>query len=105
MNEKKTSLTGKLRNYVDGEADTFFEYFMLVIVFINTISLGLETSPEIMSKYAHVLFILDQICLTLFIIELLIKFIAYNKDFFGEKRKDKNGETFFHINTLTVTSC
>lgn len=92
----------RLKLYVDGEADTFFEYFMLLVVFVNTATLGFETSPAIEAKYSDLLFWIDQICLYIFVFELLIKVIAYNREFFGEIRTDEEGEKFFHINKWNI---
>lgn len=104
MNTKTNtdSFAHKLRCYVDGEADTFIEYFMLCVVIINTIIIGLETSPSIQEKYTNQLFLIDQICLWIFIVELIIKAIAYNRDFFGEIRTDKDNQKYFHINKWNV---
>lgn len=99
---QKNSLPVKLRKFVDGNADTPFEFFMLFIILINVVILGLETDAKILEKYGNVLFIIDQICLVLFIIELLIKLVAFNKDFFGEKRIDEKGDVFFHINKWNI---
>ena len=92
----------KLRKFVDGEADTPFEYFMLIVVIVNTVVLGLETSPGLANQYGNVFFVIDQICLWIFIAELFLKAIAYNKQFFGEYRFDENGERFFHINKWNI---
>ena len=92
----------KLRKFVDGEADTPFEFFMLFVVIVNVIVLGLETSSSIVDKYEKVLFYTDQVCLWIFIAELFLKIIAYNKDFFGEYRTDENGEKTFHINRWNI---
>lgn len=102
MKDDKKSFTDKLRIYVDGEADTPFEYFMLIVVIINTISLGFETSPSIMQRYETALLLIDQICLWLFIMELLIKLLAYNRHFFGEYRIDEKSQKFFHINKWNI---
>ena len=94
----KISFSNRLRKFVDGEANTPFEYFMLLVVIINTVSIGLETSPSFFEKYGRSLVWIDQICLWLFILELLIKAIAFNKEFFGEFRTDSENQRFFHIN-------
>ena len=99
---KKKSFCQKLREYVDGEANTPFEFFMIIVIIINSITIGLETSPDIHAQYGKLLFIIDQVCLGLFIFELLIKIIAYNKEFFGEIRLDENNEKFFHINKWNI---
>jgi len=92
----------KLKFYVDGEADTFFEYFMLLVVFVNTATLGFATSPSIEAKYSNLLLWIDQICLYIFVFELLIKVRAYNREFFGEIRTDEEGEKIFHINKWNI---
>lgn len=66
---------------VDGRADSPFEYFMLFVILVNIISLGLETSARL-AQYKNIFFIIDQVCLAIFIFELVLKFIAFNKDFF-----------------------
>ena len=70
---EKKSVLKKLRRFVDGEADTPFEYFMLFVVIANAIVLGLETSPQLTVQYGKCFFVIDQICLWIFIIELLLK--------------------------------
>ena len=70
-----------LKNMVDGRADSPFEYFMLFVILVNIISLGLETSARL-AQYKNVFFIIDKVCLVIFIFELVLKFIAFNKDFF-----------------------
>ena len=99
---KGNNFCEKLKFYVDGEADTLFEYFMLLVVIVNTVTLGLETSPSIEAKYSDLLFWIDQICLYIFVLELFIKAIAFNREFFGEMRTDSNGENFFHANKWNI---
>lgn len=99
-----------LKDYVDGKVDTPYEIFMLFVITINTISLGVETSSNITEDFRNILFMIDQICLWIFVIELIFKVIAYNKKFFGEKRfdedhLDKNGNMveYFHWNKWNVS--
>lgn len=99
--ENQKSFLYKLRKFVDGEADTPFEYFMLIVIIVNTVVLGLETSPGLANQYGNAFFIIDQICLWLFIAELFLKAVAYNKQFFGEYRGSGN-ERFFHINKWNI---
>lgn len=98
----KQSFCQKLREYVDGEANTPFEFFMIIVIIINSITIGLETSQSIHEQYGKVLFYIDQVCLYLFIFELFIKIIAYNKEFFGEFRIDEENVKFFHINKWNI---
>lgn len=108
--DKEEKPKRKLKEYVDGEVDTPYEIFMLFVITINTISLGLETSRNITEKFRNILFVVDQICLWIFVIELLFKIVVYNKYFFGEKRIDenhigKNGkpEEYFHWNKWNIS--
>ncbi|MBP5575800.1 MAG: ion transporter [Treponema sp.] len=108
--DKQTKQKRKLKDYVDGEVDTPYEIFMLFVITINTISLGLETSRNITENFRNILFVVDQICLWIFVIELLFKIVVYNKYFFGEKRIDenhigKNGkpEEYFHWNKWNIS--
>ena len=88
-----------LRHYVDGEINTWYERFMFVVVIVNIASLGVVTSKSITPTFKMVLTCIDQVSTLLFIAELLLKVIAYNRDFFGEKRIDDEGKEYFHINS------
>lgn len=59
-----------------------------VIVF-NAIILGLETSPAVMARFGGILTIVDQICLWIFAVEILLKLYAHRLEFF------KNGWNIF----------
>lgn len=87
MKESKEITLNKLRNYVDGEADTPYEYFMLLVIIVNTVSIGLETSKNISESFRNILFWIDQICLYIFIAELIFKALVYNRDFFWRKQE------------------
>ena len=84
MEQNKNKFTKWLLGFVDGKADSWFEYFILVAILINVVSLGLETIPNL-AAYERVFFLIDQICLWIFIFELILKVIAYNKKFFKNK--------------------
>lgn len=96
-NQKKR----KLKEYFDGNADTPVEFFILFVIIVNCVSLGLETSPAIASQYGHMLFIIDQICLGIFIVELIFKIIAYNKDFFKGREGRWNAFDFIIV-TISI---
>ena len=107
---KQEETKRNLKDYVDGKVDTPYEIFMLFVICINTVSLGLETSRNITADFRNILFMIDQICLWIFVIELIFKIIAYNKKFFGEMRLDddhldENGKpkNYFHWNKWNVS--
>lgn len=73
-----------LRRLVDDTPNSIFEYFILIVIIVNMVSMGLETVKSL-EEYKYIFFIIDQVCLWIFIVEIVIKFIAYNKDFFKYK--------------------
>ena len=70
---KQEKTKRNLKDYVDGDVDTPYEIFMLFVITINTISLGLETSRNITENFRNILFMIDQICLWVFFVELIFK--------------------------------
>lgn len=91
-----------VRKYVDGAADTPYEYFMLIVILVNIVSLGLETSKDLMSRYGNVLMCIDKICLLLFIIEIIVKFIIYNKEFFYRRIHGADGKISLEVNQWNI---
>lgn len=79
---RKKSLPEKLLPFVDGKADSVFEYFIILVIIINSVCLGIETSPNISAAARHALDVIDRICLAIFVVELSLKIIAFNKNFF-----------------------
>ncbi|MCG3269050.1 ion transporter [Yoonia sp. I 8.24] len=59
----------------------FVNLIIGVIVF-NAIILGLETSKPLMARVGRLITLLDQLCLTIFVIELLAKLFASGPRFF-----------------------
>jgi voltage-gated sodium channel len=52
------------------------------VIMFNAVLLGLDTSETIMSRIGPVVGFLDTVCLTIFIIEILMKLFAYDFRFF-----------------------
>lgn len=73
----------KLRGLVDSSA---FQNAILIIIAINSIIMGLQTSKAITGTAhgAMILDVLDYICLGIFIVEILLKLIAYGGKFFTD---------------------
>ena len=71
--------SGHLRVIIAGKV---WNYSIAVLIIINTIVLGMETYPNVMKAYADLLTSVDQTILYIFIIELILRFIAYRLDFF-----------------------
>ena len=68
-----------LQTWLEGP---FVSRFILGVIVFNAVILGLETSKTIMDTIGGLLVALDTICLGIFIVEILLKLIAYRHRFF-----------------------
>jgi voltage-gated sodium channel len=57
---------------------------IIVLIVINAITLGLETSAAVMARVGPLLNVLDQVVLTVFVLEIAAKLYAYRWRFFQE---------------------
>jgi len=57
---------------------------ILAVIIFNAILLGMETSATIMTHVGPLILILDKLCLTIFVLELLLKLFAYRGRFFRD---------------------
>jgi voltage-gated sodium channel len=74
---------------IDWLEGPFVTRFILMVILFNAVILGLETSPTVMAKAGSLLHLLDALCLWVFVIELVLKLVAYRLSFF------KNGWNIF----------
>ena len=58
--------------------------FILGVILFNAALLGLETSKPIMAEYGGLIYLLDRICLVIFVSEILAKLFAYRFRFFRD---------------------
>ena len=63
------------------EADWFKNGIMTVII-INAITLGMSTSGTLMASMGPMLILIDKLALSIFVVELLLKFFVYRLRFF-----------------------
>jgi voltage-gated sodium channel len=63
------------------ETPSFGNAIMAVILF-NAVLLGMETSPALMAEWGGIIVALDRTCLGIFVIEILLKLLAYGGRFF-----------------------
>lgn len=62
----------------------YFVTFITIVIIVNAITLGLETSKNIKAEYGIYLSLIDTIALTIFTIELLAKITVYKFRFFRD---------------------
>ena len=56
--------------------------FIIGVILFNAVVLGLETSEFVMSRVGWLISFLDELCLAIFVIELVLKLIAFDYRFF-----------------------
>ncbi len=45
--------------------------FIIALILINAITLGMETSPLIMASYGNILYWIDRVILSIFVVEIV----------------------------------
>ncbi|MBR5091239.1 MAG: ion transporter [Ruminiclostridium sp.] len=89
----------KLKSFIDGKE---FQNAILAVIIMNSLVLGLQTVPELNDGViGTVLDVIDTICLGVFIIEMLLKMIAYK--FIGYFRSGWNWFDFIIIITSVAS--
>jgi voltage-gated sodium channel len=83
MTDVLLSKTAQIRAHRLTESNGF-QNFILVIISLNAVVLGLETSPVLMASYGFWLGLLDSLALAIFSVEILIKLFAYRADYFRD---------------------
>ncbi len=61
-----------------------FDLVITVLIIVNAITLGLETSQAAMAEWGSVLLFLDRVILAVFVVELLARFAVYRLAFFRD---------------------
>ena len=61
-----------------------FDTAIILVIVLNAITLGLETSPAIVERYGSLLHVVDRVALTIFVVELLMRMFVYRARFFHD---------------------
>jgi voltage-gated sodium channel len=61
-----------------------FQRFVIVVIVVNAVTLGLETSQRMMASYGDLLHGLDRLALAVFVAELGLRFYVYGWRFFRD---------------------
>ena len=88
----------RLKKFVEGK---LFQNTILIVSIINSIILGLQTFPAINNSAGDVLSVIDNICLGIFIVEMLLKMVAYK--FFGYFKSAWNWFDFIIVITSLLS--
>ena len=55
---------------------------IIAVILFNAVLLGMETSKPLMASFGPLILALDRVCLAVFVVELVLKLIAYGGRFF-----------------------
>lgn len=75
---------------------SFFQNTIIGLIVFNSITIGFETSTELMKSYGNILLFIDKAILTVFVVEILLKLYAYRFDFF------KSGWNIFDFSIVAI---
>lgn len=94
---KKTIETDKrkIKKLVDGSS---FDLLILSLIVIDSIALGLMASDIKNIGFDKTLFVLDRLCMGIFVVEMLMKIYAHGLDFF------KKGWNIFDFTIVFISS-
>lgn len=62
----------------------WFSHSILVLILVNAILLGMETSTTVMQNFGTVILLADRALLTIFVLELILRIFAYRISFFKD---------------------
>jgi len=74
-----------------------FQNFIILLIIINGITMGLETSKEIMHSYANYLHLFDTFVIGIFTLEILLRIYAHRVTFF------KDGWSLFDFSIVAIS--
>lgn len=83
-----------LQKFIEAEV---VQRFVLIVIILNSIVIGLQTSDWVVGYCGNYLHLSDQIAVGIFVVELLIKIFVYRLRFF------KNGWNIFDLVIVTFT--
>ena len=78
---KSSTFRARTRNFVEAN---FFQRLILVVIIVNSVVLGLETSEAAMGAYGNLLVSLDDLALAIFIAGILLKLYAFGLNYFRD---------------------
>ncbi|TIW37828.1 MAG: ion transporter, partial [Mesorhizobium sp.] len=61
-----------------------FDLTIMVLILINAVTLGLETSPDAIAVFGPLLTAIDRAILAVFVLELAIRVVVYRTNFFRD---------------------
>ena len=72
----------KVKNFVES---TNFDIFIMSLICFDAVIFGLMTSDYFNAAMGSILFVLDRLCMAIFIVEMALKLFVYGHNFFKSK--------------------
>lgn len=69
----------RLKNFLKSDG---FDRFIFVVILVNAVVLGLQTVPWLGDSVRCALDIVDKVCLGIFVVEMLLKWVAFRLGYF-----------------------
>jgi len=79
MIQAHNTLTLRIQNVIEAN---WFSNFIIAVILFNAAILGLQTSKSLSADLIQMLDLLDIVCLSIFVIEILLKLVVYRQSFF-----------------------
>ena len=62
----------------------WFEPFIIILIVVNAILIGMETSPTIMGRFGTIIDLLDTVILGIFVLEIAARMVVHGKAFWRD---------------------
>lgn len=72
-------MRAKLAEFLD---QSWVRNGIIAVILVNAVVLGLETVPPVMERFGTLIVLIDRLCLTIFVAEILAKLVAHGLRFF-----------------------
>ncbi len=69
----------KIRQFIES---ALFQNAILTVIVVNAVIIGMETSSYLMNRIGPTLHLLDDIAITIFVVEIILKLMVYRLGFF-----------------------
>lgn len=72
----------KVKNFVESKS---FDLLIMSLIFLDAVVFGMMTSDYFNEYFGNILFVLDRLCMAIFIVEMVLKIYVYGHKFFESK--------------------
>lgn len=95
MEQKLLDTRTKVQKFVESKS---FDLFIMSLICLDAVVFGLITSDYYNYFFGNILYVLDKLCMAIFIVEMILKLYAYKEKFFSSKWN------VFDLSVITISS-